>query len=438
MEIMRYKRLTGVISLMIIGCMAVTACGGDTAEMGDAGEGIESAVTAEDEEDNTANATDMNDAERDSVSDTDQGQVELMVSRNSDAAITNTISDEIKEKAKNMPEASYDNLPVWRGTSIYNKYEYAWTGSEYLSDDFSEETVGEIADIGFDFVRVLLDTRFFYTEDISLGAGPHFTGNSDNVNTEELKNLDDLISWCVDKGIHVCLDVHNTPGGYMIGGDEEATRELLFTEGSDEEQMFFDFWEVIARRYKDISTNALSFNLYNEPPNFVEDEQYTEFVHNAVDIIWGETPDRLIFVDMLKYAREPVYGLVGEKVVQSFHVYEPYEFSHANNYRLFECRDGGKVEIVPYPIPPVSSLLSSRDSYTIHGEFPQGTELTIMTAMGNVGGRLQVIADGNNVFEQEISEDFRIVYLLCMVLMTSEVTVLYLRGNKSMIMTERR
>ena len=126
--------------------------------------------------------------------------------------------------------------------------------------------VDELSEVGFNFIRVVVDTRIFYLESQYGEPGEHFDGTSDYVNTEELRNLDDLISWCIDAGIHVCIDVHNTPGGYMLGGDEEASRELLFTEGSPEEQMFIDYWEFMAMRYSDVPNNALSFNLYNEPP----------------------------------------------------------------------------------------------------------------------------------------------------------------------------
>jgi len=330
---------------------------------------------------------------------------EFFVPRLDERAVTNTISDEVKNKAALMPTASYDSLPDWYGTTIFNRYEYGWTGSDNLSNEFDETTVQEISDIGFNFVRVLIDTRFFYTEEVG-NPGPHFDGDSERVNLNVLKNLDDLITWCIERDIHVCLDVHNTPGGYMIGGDEEASRELLFTEGSAEEQIFFDYWDLISRRYKDISTNALSFNLYNEPPDFVEDEQYTAFVKKLLEIVWDQNENRLVFVDMLKYAREPVYGLVGEKIVQCFHVYEPYDFTHCNQDRLFNVYDGDKPEIIPYPVLPVSCTLYSENSYTIHGDFPARTRLYVDSAMGEPGGEFIVKYDGKEVYRQSISESF--------------------------------
>ncbi len=285
-------------------------------------------------------------------------KTEIMADRLSERAITNTISDELKSKAEQMPAASYDALPEWHGTSLINKSEYGWI-PEGVDTEYTESLVNEIASEGFNFVRVPLDKRIFFLEKGG-EAGPVFEGNSDQVNIRQLENVDSLIGWCIDNGIHVCFDVHSTPGGYMIGGDEEASRELLFTEGSNEELYFFDFWELFSKRYADISPNAVSFNLYNEPPTFLGEEQYVRFIKKTIDIVRPANPDRIIFVDMLNYATVPVYGLEDANIVQTFHCYEPYEFTHSG-FDLYDYEDGeenrrsSKREVITYPLPAVYS-----------------------------------------------------------------------------------
>ena len=331
---------------------------------------------------------------------------QVMAERLSKEATTNTISEDLKKKALEMPYADYQNLPAWHGTTLVNKSEYGW-GPEGKPTDYSKELVGELAEVGFNFIRVTQDTRIYFLEK-SGEPGEYFSGNSDMVNIPELKKVDDLIGWCIDKGIHVCLDVHSTPGGYMIGGDEEASRELLFTEGSEEEQIFIDYWEFIAKRYADIPNNALSFNLYNEPPYFATDEQYTALMKKVLNVVRKTTPDRLIFVDMLKYAREPVYGLVGEKVVQTFHSYEPYEFTHnlVNNadYEAGRAeRESAIRQVVTYPLPAVS--LGIRDGYIVTGDFPAGTELTIRFGEGAAGAGTVLFADKKQIFTQRFDKE---------------------------------
>lgn len=328
---------------------------------------------------------------------------EVFVSRTDGRVVTNTISADIKKMAEQMEEVSYQDLPDWYGTSPNSKYEFGWT-CEGVLPYFTEVTFDEIANEGFNFIRVPLDTRIFFDEDGTGSAGTFFGGNSDNANLNELKNLDDMISWCVERDIHVCLDVHNTPGGYMIGGDEETSRELLFTEGSKEEQIFFDFWDMISARYADVSTNALSFNLYNEPPRFLEEEQYVRFIKRGIEVVHGHSPERLIFADMLDYAHVPVEGLAGEPVVQTFHFYEPTSFTHAN-FDLFSGTNRNDPILMSYPLPAISCGLYPENSYTINGNFPAKTTFCMCLGMGNLGGKLTIKADGEAVYTQEITKD---------------------------------
>lgn len=252
----------------------------------------------------------------------------------------NTISDEAKEKAKSFPDVSGE-LPDWKGTHITDKGEFAWLGvtiepdpekvrAEHLKvSEYDEETVLEISEAGYNFVRVSIDTRYFFTEDKYQSpeyAGQNFYGSIDTVNLNQYENLDRLIEWCIENDIHVCLDCHSTPGGLMIGGDEESTREKLFTPDSDEQKLFIKFWQTIAKRYADIDTNALSFNLYNEPPNIINDNEqvYIDLMNRAIDEIQAETPDRLIVVDALGYSTigmEKVSELRANNLVIGFHMY---------------------------------------------------------------------------------------------------------------------
>ncbi|MBO6230633.1 MAG: cellulase family glycosylhydrolase [Ruminiclostridium sp.] len=333
-----------------------------------------------------------------------------MVERMSETAVTNTIPDDVKVLAAKMPEANYKKLPDWNGTTLCNKYEYGWQAGGILPTYFSEELVKEVAGQGFNFVRVTLDSRYFYADPKKRAEpGQFFDGDSSMVSTIQLQNLDNLIKWCIENDIHVCLDLHNTPGGYMIGGDEEASRELLFTEGSTEEQMFMDFWEFISKRYDDISSNALSFDLYNEPPNFVTDEQYTTFIKKALDVIRQSSPDRLIFVDMLEYAVTPVYGLVGEKIVQTFHFYEPYEYTNSGfstmDYESGDYNRRAKLrEIITYPLPALNTGITVND-YIVSGSFPAGTKLTMKFSGGSVNVGVELLADGNEIFTQKFDSD---------------------------------
>lgn len=257
-----------------------------------------------------------------------------------DNLYSNTISEAAKEKAATFPDVSGD-LPDWRGTHIVDKAEFAWpwvivesnpdrvTEKTIQETWYDEETVLEIAEAGYNFVRVSIDTRFFFTEDKYLAlpyVGSDFYGDIDIANIEQYKNLDELIEWCIENDIHVCLDCHSTPGGLMIGGDEEASRKELFTPESESQKLFVRFWSIIARRYADIDSRALSFNLYNEPPAFASENEeiYINLMNDAIAEIQANSPERLIVVDAMNYSTsgiDNVDALEANNLLISFHLY---------------------------------------------------------------------------------------------------------------------
>ena len=327
-----------------------------------------------------------------------------MVDRLGEYAVTNTIPEEIKALAKDMPHVDYKNLPDWNGTTLG-----AVTvndGADY-SIVFKDDYLKEIKDQGFNFVRVCLDTRGFFND-----PGNPSVGGGNMINLYVTKTIDELIENGIKNNVHICLSVHNTYGGLMLGGDEEASRERLFTEGSKEEQFLFDFWEFIAMRYSDISPNALSFNIYNEPPKFVTDEQYTRFVKKGMDMITKANPDRLIFVDMLDYAHDPVQGLVGEKIVQCFHFYDPHQFTHShyiddmpNAIEAYALKLARNPEDLTYPFPAVNLGITDKD-YVVTGDFPAGTRVVMRFGEGSVDSGAKLLADGKEIFSQKFDREF--------------------------------
>ena len=71
------------------------------------------------------------------------------------------LSDDTLELAAQLPEASWNSLPRWNGVTIPNLQEY---GSAYDGQPqaFSWDDMANIASLGFNFVRVPLDGRYFF------------------------------------------------------------------------------------------------------------------------------------------------------------------------------------------------------------------------------------------------------------------------------------
>lgn len=291
------------------------------------------------------------------------------------------LGDRTLELAAQLPEASWNSLPQWNGVTIPNLQEYA-IAYDGQPQAFRWDDLGDIAGLGFNFVRVPLDTRYFFDPE-----------NPEQVHLDKLKNLDDLISWSAKFGIHVCLDVHSTFGFTTDGDDTNDT----FWETPAEQDLFLTFWDMLAERYREVSGNLLSFDLLNEPGWSVTEEQYADLMRRAMDRIRAHSPDRLIFVDMLNGARDPIYSLTADQVAQSFHFYEPNALTHTGIHDNF----GGA-----YPVMTGKGMITGENgAFVIEGTFPAGTELQFQVDEIHMSGTLHLEADGSEVFSHAYAMD---------------------------------
>jgi len=299
-------------------------------------------------------------------------------------ARTAVLTDGTLELASQLPEAAWNNLPKWNGVTIPNlqQYECIYDGEPQV---FSYEDMKKISELGFNFVRVPLDTRLFFDLEAP-----------NKVHLNKLINLDKLISWGAEFGTHICLDVHNSFGFYT---NDISARDTMW-ENPEEQELFLVFWEMLAERYKDVPSNLLSFNLMNEP-NGITEAQYVDLMRRAMKQIRTYTPDRLIFVDMMDTAKEPLYSLVEDQVAQAFHFYEPTALTHTTIHDNFDFGGG-------YPVFSGKGFISQHvgpAEFVIEGNFPAGTKISFIVDQVHLGGTLSLTADGKEIFSNEYDFD---------------------------------
>ncbi len=280
--------------------------------------------------------------------------------------ISCTLTPETLALGQAFPEASEQKLPNWHGHTIGMP---SWYTAHYAGQNYQEEEVRVLAEQGFNFTRVPLDARLFF-------EGEDFS----RVNLQRMKDLDQLITWCAQYGIHVCLDLHDMPGFYT-GGDNSAV--TLF-DSPETQALFTAFWKFMAHYYRDVPKNLLSFNLLNEPHASGEltDTVYTSVMIPAIEAIREENPERIIFADMIGWLEGvPSQGLVETGVVQSWH---PYLFT-------------GDTAAV-WPAYYINGFIhKSNGALTLTGDFPAGTTLTLPISMFHSQGNLVLKADGTDV-----------------------------------------
>lgn len=145
-----------------------------------------------------------------------------------------------------------------------DRAEQFWT--RYLDSFITEADVQRIATLGYDHVRLPLNSRGLITDDGELvEAG--------------FARVDDLIRWCRTHGLWVLLDLHGAPGGQTgtnIDDSPHGKPELFMDERYRD--LTVELWRGIARRYRH-ETAVLGYDLLNEPiPNEWQHVYPTELI----------------------------------------------------------------------------------------------------------------------------------------------------------------
>ena len=205
-----------------------------------------------------------------------------------------------------LPEPTPARLPRWRGFNLLEKFSFD------RNHPFQESDFEQIAELGFDFVRLPMSYRCW-------------TAANDWHDLKEpvLKEIDAAVDWGRRYGVHVNLNLHRAPG-YCVNPPAEP-----FDLWKDDEALTACayHWSHFAKRYRGIPNANLSFNLLNEPGN-LPDTTYVRVVKRLVEAIRTEDEKRLIIADGLRWGNQPVPGLADLKIAQSAHCYNPMQITH--------------------------------------------------------------------------------------------------------------
>lgn len=171
---------------------------------------------------------------------------------------------------------------------------------------------------GFDFVRLPMDYRNWisnhqYTE-------PKESG---------LAAIDRCIAACREHCMHTNLNLHRAPG-YCCNQNDLEIHNLWADEIAQDAFVFQ--WETLARRYKGISGDELSFDLVNEAPSVGQwgftRAIYETLMRRTTAAIRAIDPDRPITVDGVSYGSVAIPEMADLGVVHSTRGYHPFTISH--------------------------------------------------------------------------------------------------------------
>lgn len=191
------------------------------------------------------------------------------------------ITDDLLNADTDLPEVTQAQLPSdWKGAGLSsNKNEGCGAGYS----DFRETDIKFLADNGFNFTRV-----FFGFSTLRF---PDYPEDGRLVNENELRDLDQLIAWGMEYGVHIQIAM----SFYLDeGGNEKMDGSIAANDA--QWAMVQDYWTMLARRYAGIPSRYLSFDLSNEvQPREGDDFSYSaDKLGELVSSVRAADPQRVL------------------------------------------------------------------------------------------------------------------------------------------------
>lgn len=271
-----------------------------------------------------------------------------------------TVSEEALVAASKMPSVSAGSIPAWRGTSMALCDMQSLHGRPLVA----KEDIAAFADMGFNYLRLMLYwTDFCEENDTTLIFYP-----------DMLENIDRILEWCIAYDIHLCIDMHQLPGyGFEVRNvvEDDKSRALSVL-----------VWDVLSARYAEVSANALSYNLVNEPDaGYFTDESYVAFANELIAAIRkNDRADKLIVSDGMLDG-DPAYGFAWSNAVPTRTI-EGLDSSVMQTMHLYPwhaAAKSGYVTLLDWPYEhaePVNNVVGEVP-LTLRGDFPAGTRVTL-------------------------------------------------------------
>jgi len=207
---------------------------------------------------------------------------------------------------KPLPEPTPRALPRWRGFNLLEKF---MVGNQ---QPYREEDFAQIAELGFNFVRLPMDYRCW-------------TDPADwtRIKEDPLKEVDRAVGYGEKHGVHVQINFHRAPG-YTVASPPEAKDLWTDREAQD---VCARHWAHFAGRYQGVPNARLSFNPFNEPSK-VAAGPHKAVIERMLAAIHERDKDRLVVCDGRNYGTTPPTELVGLGVAAATRGYAPFHLTH--------------------------------------------------------------------------------------------------------------
>lgn len=226
---------------------------------------------------------------------------------------------------------SKNKLPKWKGFNLLDFFSPDANSSRKKTE---EEHLKWMSDWGFDFIRLPMAYPAYLKFDRSKNITPREIYQIDE---QAVDRIDSLVSLAHKYKLHVSLNLHRAPGYCVNAGFHEPYNLWKDQEALD---AFCFHWNMWAERYKNVSSNLISFDLLNEPSlrqdmndqlskrSSVPGAVYRKLVIGASEAIRKENPDHLIIADGNDVGSKVIPEITDLNIGQSCRGYHPGTISH--------------------------------------------------------------------------------------------------------------
>lgn len=315
------------------------------------------------------------------------------------------LSEELLAMSQDNPAVTGSDHPQWNGFVL------SW---DFHNGDFaSVDAIEQIAGWGFNYVRIWLDYRNLFEEDVSI------------IKEDGMKALDSFVSTAIRRGIHLDICLSYLPGRELTANTEydySGTFDLFINP--QQQERADQVWRTLAERYKGVSNYNLSFTPFAEAmnKNLSTGQPYTDYTIEDVgnyllrvaNVIEAVSPDRLIIYEptpandweTILAEATPVTELVGdrENFMISYNFCEnPFVYNHMTAEEGQHIDNNNhSLELPQYPTKLYAANKDIDDggnSLSVTGLLPAGTVVDLYVSDSH-DCTLCVEADGALLYQE--------------------------------------
>ena len=295
------------------------------------------------------------------------------------------ITNELLSADSDLPEVTHTQLPsTWKGAGLSSCKD-----GRHIYRHFRESDVTFLAENGFNFLRLFygFDTLRF----------PDYPKDGRLVNENELKELDQLIAWGIEHGVHIQISMSfylDEDGNCKID-DPNNMPDSMMPENDAEWAIINDYWMMLAKRYAGIPSRYLTFDLSNEiQPDGENFDYQAEKLSKMVSSLRSVDADRVLlysFPGNPDTAWMEVTASLGLAV--GCHPYYPVNISTGDT----GAGTGDYFDPCwPMPVLPAWKIATREAPLILQGKI-DGAELAIHVGKSGSNAIVEVLADGKLV-----------------------------------------